>query len=225
MEPGNPDHLAKLAELYASIGDFETAQLLEPEPGIGLLFRLRRYQELIDIAEFLMIEEPGDMDLRYLLAFAYNATGQYESAIHILSTTGQPDILLNDMVRSVSDIEGFYTLINAMAGAGQPETTQLANSLALWSEDAPWWGDIGWLALFRGCGLAILGRDEEALQLLSRIKESPRLRRTPYLRDSWCFQKYAGEPAYRDILREQEERKTVLRQKLPGTLAEFGVSL
>lgn len=225
MEPDNMDHTGKLAELYAVLGDNETALLLEPEPGVGLLFRLRRYQELIDIAEFLMIEEPGDIDLRYLLAFAYNATGQYESAIHILSTTGQPDIVLNDTVRSVSDIEGFYTLINALAGAGQPETTELANSLALWSEDGPWWGDIGWLALFRGCGLAILGRDEEALQLLSRIKESPRLRRTPYLRDSWCFQKFAGEPAYRDILRGQEERRASARERLPFTLAEFEVSL
>lgn len=225
LEPDNPDHVEKLAHLYAILGDDETALMLEPEPGVGLLFRMRRYQELIDIAEFLMIEEPGDMDLRYLLAFAYNATGQFESAIHVLSTTGQPDIILSDMVRSVSDIEGFYTLINALAGAGQPETTEVANSLALWSEDGPWWGEIGWLALFRGCGLVILGRDEEALQLLSRVKESPRLRRAPYLQDSWCFRQIADEPGYQEILREQEERRDALRERLPATLAAFGVTL
>jgi TolB-like protein/Tfp pilus assembly protein PilF len=225
MEPDNSDHLQKLAELYASIGDFETAILLEPEPGVGLLFRMRRYRDLIDIAEFLMIEEPGDIDVRYLLAFAYNATGQFESAIHVISTTGQPDIVLNDMVRSVSDFEGFYTLINALAGAGQPETTKLANSLALWSNDGPWWGDVGWIGLFRGCGLAILGRDEEALQLLSLIEESPRLRRAPFIQDSWCFQKYANEPIYQDILLDQEERRAELRERLPATLAEFGVEL
>jgi TolB-like protein/thioredoxin-like negative regulator of GroEL len=225
MEPDNPDHLQKLAELYASVGDFETAQLLEPEPGIGLLFQMRRYEDLIDIAEFLMIEEPGDIDVRYLLAFAYNATGQFESAIHVLSTTGLPDILLNGMARSVSDIEGVYTLINALAGAGQPETTELANSLALKSNDAPERGDVGWLGLFRGCGLAILGRHEEALQRLSHIKESPRLRRAPFIRDSWCFQQYANEPIYQDVLRDQEERRTALRERLPDTLAKFGVSL
>jgi TolB-like protein/cytochrome c-type biogenesis protein CcmH/NrfG len=225
MEPGNSDHLGKLAELYASIGDFETALLLEPEPGLGLLFQMRRYRDLIDIAEFLMIEEPGDVDVRYLLAFAYNATGQFESAIHVLSTTGLPDLVLNDMARSVSDIEGFHTLINALAGAGQPETTGLANSLALWSADGPWWGDVGWTGLFRGCSLAILGRDEEALQRLSMIKESPRLRRAPFIQDSWCFQKYVNEPIYQDILHDQEERRTALRERLPATLAEFGVEL
>ena len=224
-EPDNFDHLQKLAELYASIGDFETARLLEPEPGIGLLFQMRRYQELIDIAEFLMIEEPGDMDVRYLLAFAYNATGQFESAIHILSTTGLPDNALNNMIRSVSDIEGFYTLINALAGIGQPETIELAKSLAHWAQDGPKRGDIGWQGLFRGCGLAILGRHEEALQRLLQIKESPRLRRAAFIQDSWCFQQYANEPIYQDVLRDQEERRIALRERLPATLAEFGVSL
>ncbi|MDH3939651.1 MAG: hypothetical protein OET46_01580, partial [Xanthomonadales bacterium] len=69
LEPGNPDHVEKLAELYASIGDFETALSLETEPGIGLLFRMRRYTDLIDVAEFQMIEVPEDIDVRYLLAF------------------------------------------------------------------------------------------------------------------------------------------------------------
>jgi TolB-like protein/Flp pilus assembly protein TadD len=225
MEPDNSDHSQKLAELYTSIGDFETAQMLEPEPGIGLLFQMRRYQDLIDIAEYLMIEEPGDMDVRYLLAFAYNATGQFESAIHVLGTTGLPDTVLNGMARSVSDIEGVYTLINALAGAGQPETTELANALALWSNDGPERGDVGWLGLFRGCGMAILGRHEEALQRLSHIKESPRLRRAPFIRDSWCFQQYANEPIYQDILLDQEKRRAALRERLPATLAEFGVSL
>jgi tetratricopeptide (TPR) repeat protein len=225
LEPANSDHTSKLAELYASIGYFETALMLEPEPGIGLLFNMRRYHDLIDIAEYLMIEEPGDMDARYLLAFAYNATGQFESAIHVLSATGLPDIVLNDTVRSISDFEGFYTLVNALAGTGQLETREMANSLALWSNDKPWWGDVGWIGLFRGCGLAILGRHEEALQDLSHIKESHRLRRAPFLQNSWCFQQYADEPIYQDVLRDQEDRKAALRERLPATLVEFGVTL
>ena len=54
LEPGNNDHVEWLAELYAEIGDFQTAIELEPNPGIGLLFKMRRYEELIDAAEFLM---------------------------------------------------------------------------------------------------------------------------------------------------------------------------
>ncbi len=47
MEPDNTAHNGRLAELYAEIGDFDTALLLEPEPGIGLLFKMRRYEELL----------------------------------------------------------------------------------------------------------------------------------------------------------------------------------
>jgi hypothetical protein len=60
-EPDNPDHVSKLAELYTLMGDFETALQLEPEPGIGLLFLMRRYEELIDQAEFMVIERPQDV--------------------------------------------------------------------------------------------------------------------------------------------------------------------
>ncbi|MBT8054054.1 MAG: hypothetical protein KJN69_09165 [Gammaproteobacteria bacterium] len=225
QEPGNPLDDSKLAHLYASIGDYQTALSLEPDPGIGLLFRMRRYQELIDTAEFLMIEEPEDIDIRYLLAFAYNATGQFESAIHILSSTGLPDSLLSGTARSVADIEGFYTLTNALAGMGSPETTELAQSLALFSENGPWWGDIGWLALYRGCGLAIMGRYDDALQLLVRVKESQRLLWNPVIRDSFCFQRFADEPAYQDILADQEQRRAALRKRLPATLEKFGVKL
>lgn len=225
LEPGNPDHVGKLAELYAAIGDFETALKLEPEPGIGLLFRMRNYGELIDIAEFLMIEEPEDINIRYLLAFAYNATGQFESAIHILSSTGLPDSLLDGAARSVADIEAFYTLTNALAGIGSPETTELAKSLALFHENGPWWGDIGWLALYRGCGLAIMGRYDDALQLLVRVKESDRLLWNPVIRDSFCFKRFSHEPAYQNILEDQENRRALLRQRLSVTLTEFGVKL
>jgi TolB-like protein/tetratricopeptide (TPR) repeat protein len=225
LEPDNPDHVGWLAELYAVIGDFETALRLEPEPGVGLLFRMRRYQELIDIGEFLMIEEPEDVDLRYLLAFGYTVTGQSEAAIHILGTTGLPDSVMNGVPRSVADIEGLFTLANALAAAGTAETAALARSMAQWNEDSGWWGDIGWIGLFRSCTLSILGRDEEALNELTHVKKSPRLRRIPLLRDSFCFQKYADNPVYRDVVRDQEKRRAALRERLPVTLAEFGVEL
>jgi len=225
LEPGNPDHVEKLAALYASIGDFETALRLEAEPGIGLLFRMRRYTDLIDVAEFRMIEVPEDIDVRYLLAFAYQATGQFESAIHVLSSTGLPDSVLNDQARSVADIEGLFTLTNALAGVGESETNELANSLAQWSYDGPWWGDIYWHALYKGCVLAILDRDEEALQLLVRMKETSRLPWDPAVRDMFCMQRYADEPVYKDILGHFDERRRLLRERLPATLAEFGVEL
>jgi TolB-like protein/thioredoxin-like negative regulator of GroEL len=224
-EPDNPDHVAKLADLFALIGDAETALRLEPDPSLGLLFQLRRYQKLIDVGEFRMIEEPEDVQVRYLLAFAHVAEGQFESAIHVLGSAGLLDSARTSQPRSVAEIEASFTLNNALAGLGSPEATELARSLATWHLEHPWWGEIGWIALNRSCILALLDRDEEALQQLAAIEESPRLRSAPQLRDSWCFRRFAADPAYLEILEKQEERRAALRARLPATLAEFGVKL
>lgn len=223
-EPDNSDHVEKLADLFAQIGDAKTALLLEPSPSLGLLLNLRRYDELIDAAEFMMIEDPDDIEIRYLLAFAYVAVGDFEPAIYVLSSTGLPDTVLNDRARSVSEIEAFMTLINALAGSEIPEAVELAQSLAQWQEKLPWWGDIGWIALYRSCNYAILGQHEKALQLLPRIKESARLRRFPVLRDSWCFRQYAENTVYLNIVNDLQTRQAELRSKLPATLAAIGIS-
>ena len=201
---------------------------LDPTPTLGVLFRMRRYGELIDQAEFRMIEDPYDIEVRYLLALAYHFTGAHESAIHVLSSTGLPDTILNDQARSVSEIEAFMTLTNAMIATGIPEAVELGRSLATWNdgEDTPlWWGDIGWIALYRSCNYAAIARDEEALELLPRIGESRRLAPMSVLRDSWCFENYAENPVYLGVVKEQEARRAELRKKLPDTLATHGVKL
>jgi TolB-like protein/tetratricopeptide (TPR) repeat protein len=224
LEPGNPLHSGRLAYLYAEIGDFDTALLLEPEPGVGLLFKMRRYEELIDTAEFLMIEEPEDKLIRYLLAFAYNATGQFESAVWVLSSTGLPDSVI-DGARLGDDLEGYMTLVNAVSGAGE---SQVADGLAAhWMskgtrklELSDWWANS-----YTACALAVLGRDADALQRLQRGMQSTRLASVPILMDSYCFQKYKGESAYQEVLQHFDERRTGLRKRLPATLADFGVTL
>ena len=225
MEPENDDHIQRLVELYALIGDFETALRLDPEPGIGVLFLMRRYDDLIDVAEFLMIEEPNDVNVRYLLAFAYQAVGQFEAAIHVLSSTGLPDSIINDTARSVTEIDAFFTLINALAGMGQSDTDELAHSLAQWSQDGPWWGADSWVGVMRGCNLAVLKRPAEALEQLTMIMQDVKLARVPALLDLWCWRSFGQDPAYRDVIRDQDERRTAMRERLPATLAEFGVSL
>ena len=222
LEPENPAHIGRLAELYAEIGDFETALALEPDPGVGLLFKMRRYEDLIEIGEFLMIEEPDDTILRYLLGFAHNATGQYESAIHVLSTTGLPDSVMNGM-RASSDFDGFMTLVNALQAAGESE---LAHELATWARKKghtnprDWW-----VTIQKACTSAVLNLDEHALQMLEKVRESPRLPWDPTIRDSVCFQRYIDEPIYQETLRQLDQRRATLLQRLPATLAAQGVTL
>ena len=225
IEPDNPDHSAKLADLYALIGDPETALRLNPYPDPGVLFQLRRYEELIDTAQMRMIEEPNDASIRYLLGFAYVAVGEHQLAIHVLGSTGLPDTVLEDRLRTAMEGEAFMTMINAMSASDIPEAVELGRTLALDQEREEWWGDIGWIGLYRGCNFSILGNDEQALHWLSRIKESPRLRPDPYLRDSWCFGRFADHPVYLDVLAHQDGQRDALRQRLPTTLEAFGVSL
>ena len=170
-----------------------------------------------------MIEQPQDVKLRYLLAAAYNANGAFDSAIRILSATGQPDVLLERRVRSAADIEGFYALVNALAGAGQ---VGLARELALFRANEPWvttpdW----WNKTYGSCGLAILERDEEALRGLESVKESPRLPWLPVLKDSYCFKRYEGADLYQELLAHVEEKQRAALERLPTTLTEFAVSL
>ena len=223
LEPRNTDHVEWLAELYAQIGDYETARKLQPTPGIGLLFNMRRYDELIDAAEFLVIENPDDIEIRYLLAFAYNTVGQYEAAVRILSSTGLPESV---MIFPRTDLEwkGYFALVNATFGLGEFETAQ---GLAAWyfndptHHDNPDW----WIETHLACSLAVLGRDAEALDKLEQTLRSPRLAPVYALEDSLCFKKYADEPRYRAVVEHFRERRAELRRQLPATLVEFGVSL
>lgn len=222
-QPENMDHVSKLAELYAMLGDVDTALRLEPEPGPGLLFLLRRYPELIDQAEWLMLEEPEDVDIRYLLAFAYNVTGRYESALHVLSSTGIVEAHLSRNVRTSGQIQAFHALLSALEGSGNDE---LAKELAEFAFNEPWTRTIDWMAnSFGACELVVMGRDEEALEWFSRIADSPRLPWDPVILDAPCLARLRDAPAYRETLRVVEERKSGLRKRLPDTLAGFGVEL
>ena len=225
QEPGNPDHVAKLADLYALIGDADTALNLEPEPNLAVLSHLRMYDAFIETAEFMMIDQPHNIEIRYALAFAYVATGAFEQAIYVLQSTGLPDTVINGQARTVKDIEALTILTNALIASGIPEAVEAGQTLADGSNEITSWGDVGWAALFDSCNLALAGRHEEALKLLPRIKESPMLRRPAVIRDLYCFSQYQEKPVYQDVLEDQEARRAALRARLPQTLAELGVSL
>ena len=40
-----------------------------------------------------------------------------------------------------------------------------------------------------------------------------------------CFKRYADEPVYQAVVEHFNARRAALRERLPLTLAEFGVSL
>ncbi len=223
LEPENEDHVGQLAELYIEIGDVETALELVPSPGIGLLFKLRRFAELIDAAEELIITDPEDVSVRYLLAEAYNATGDYESAFWVLISTGLPETVMT-FPRSSLDWEGLFSLINATYALGDFE---MARGLARWHLDRPLLHDNPhyFVESMRACGYSVMDRDEEALAELEKAQRSPQFARVSWLEDSPCLGKFSDNPRYQAVVEHFNARRARLRARLPETLAAFGVSL
>lgn len=221
LEPANADHRSALAELYAELGDFATARKLEPGDSIWLLYKERNYPELIDVAELLMIEQPNDIFVRYLLGFALNATGRHERAIRILESTGLPGTVVPEQ-RQAADIEAFIVYIDSLDASGR---TEVAREYAQWFHDKPHTAnDNWWINLYRACALSILERDDEALAWLERLHDSPRLPWATVLNDSHCFQKYQDDARYRGVVTQVEDRRVQLRSRLPATLAAYGLA-
>jgi len=217
-EPDDRDHAEWLAELYAQLGDEAAVLDLTPQPGIGLLYLMRRYDEMIDLAEERMIDAPEDIEARYLLAAGYNATGRYESAVWILGSTGQPGRVM-ELPRLGADWEGFYTLVNAVDGSGDHD---LARNLASWyvDEERHPENDDWFVETYMACMLALVGRQDEARRKIDLVKRSPRLPPRAVLEDLPCFERLAETPEYRSTLEHFAERRHALRQRLPVTLAE-----
>ena len=126
--------------------------------------------------------------------------------------------------RSGAEWEGYFTLMNATFGLGDLEAAQ---GLAGWYIDDPthhenpdWW-----IETHKACCLAVLGRDAQALDKLEQILRSPRLASANSLEDSRCFRKYAEDPRHQAVVEHFRARRAELRERLPATLAKFGVSL
>jgi len=222
-EPDNSFHVERLAEYYTDIGDFETAEALEPDLGVGLLFKMRRYDEMIDRAELDMIDYPEDMQLRVYLGFAYSATGQFDAAIRIITTSGLLDSFSHTR-RNTVEVDGFSVLLDSAYGSGEIDG---ARELAEWlldthyqSESADWW-----VALQHACPQVILGNDSEVYRLLRFAQESNHLVWEPMLKDSPCLKRFADDPVYLALVRHFDERRALLRARLPATLSQYGVAL
>ena len=221
-EPDNALHTAALAELFVDVGDYGTALMLETEPSIGLLVKMRRYQEFIDKAELLMIDEPDDIYLRYLLAFAYDASGRPASAVRVFETLGleDPD---SQPPRQIIDIEAWVTLAQALQGTGQVDRAR---------QIADWWlgflhldSSIWWSHLYAACMLTIVDRDAEALDRLERVAVSTNLPWSYLLRDSRCFGRIQDEPRYQAVLSAVDSRLAEMQDRVTRTLADSDLEL
>ncbi len=224
-DPGNPIYNWALAELFADIGDYVTAERLDPGPGLGLLLKMARYTEFIDLAEDKLFEDPGDLALRYSLAFAYNTTGEHRLAIWQLERAGVREFVYPE-VRQVADLAAIYLWMDAMYASGQSEEAKetvehISTKYSSADPSAINW----WRAFHSSCMDSLQGFDEQALQGLETISGSTQLPFLYLVRDARCMQKFKGNPRFTAVIDGIEARQRELRSQVPATLARFDVEL
>ncbi len=225
QQPDDQETKEQIGELYARIGDFATAARYDPE-AIGQFWLQRRYGELIDLAQNEVIDHPDDVNAKYYLAFAYNATGDFASAEYLLKKAGMPPPL--DPLGVPLDPQPVASYVDARQAlrGDDPLVTEIASyEVDHFSKDKEHglqksWFPNTWLA----CALAQLGRYPEALDALDVAVNAQGLVWSPVLQDSPCFKRLAEQPRYKAAIDHLEDRKKQLRERLPETLREQGVT-
>ena len=81
------------------------------------------------------------------------------------------------------------------------------------------------MALGVGCIYAVIGDDDEVYRRFERALEGRSLAWEPALKDGACFKRFANDPKYLAVVRHFEELRAKLRERLPDTLARYGVTL
>jgi serine/threonine protein kinase/tetratricopeptide (TPR) repeat protein len=230
VQPDDQDAHWQVAELFRRIGDFGTAAKYDPEPSAGGLWFERRYNELVDLAQEKIIELPDDFDLKYDLAFAYNATGDFASAKYLLERMGMPPS--SDLL----DVGTFDSIPQQTIASYVDARQSLSDSDSLVERIARMRIDFythgrehgfrksWWVASMLACHQSQLGRYADALDSLDGVRDAQGLAWSPFLLDSPCFKHLAGEPRFKALIEHLEDRKKQLRERLPATLREQGVA-
>jgi len=225
LDPEARERAWQIAELYARIGDFEAARRYEGELEPSQLFWARRYDELIDVGSDRLIDDPGDLKLYYMVAFALNAEGYHTGAVRLLRQAGLPERVLAPSRRN-DGIQALATMYDALQQIGEHA---LARQYAEWSRDhmqtqfdtgggLDWWANA-----YQACAFEVLGERERALARIERIPASPGLIWMPLILDGHCFRRLADQPRYQAVIAALERRIAELRAAVPAALARWGM--
>ncbi len=226
LQPDDQEIKWQIAELYTRIGDLTVATRFDPE-STGQFWLQRRYDELTDLAQTVVIDNPGDVRAKYYLAFAYNATGDFANAKYLLKSMGMPlpadldpgdglvPMALASYIDSLQSLGGNESLVSEMLAE------RVANHR---SGVAAGMGKSWYLNSLFACTEAQLGHYSDSLDRLERAVNAQGLVWSPLVQDMPCLKRLAAEPRYKAAIDHIEERKKQLRERLPATLREYGVA-
>jgi TolB-like protein/DNA-binding winged helix-turn-helix (wHTH) protein/tetratricopeptide (TPR) repeat protein len=222
-EPDRAETAWMVAELYARIGDFETARRYEPGPAFNLLYWERRYDEMIELGDELIFDQPGQPQIWYGMGRAFAATGRYDRAIDYLLRQNVPARAMSEN-RRANDEEALISLAGALKASGNVERARefagwfrpyLITMLETGAENA-WWPH-----LYLACVDSILDDQTGALERLERLQHTHGMPWYPLLVDAPCFRELSESSVYQAALRSVEEKQAALRLRLPDTLARL----
>ena len=223
-EPEDPFKSFMVAEMYARIGMFDTANNYEEiAASFNLLYWARDYDRMIEVGEERVLFQPNQVQIWYGLGRAFAATGRYERAIHTLRSQNLPHNALVDS-RRANGLEALVTLSDALKETGSIELAheyaeQARVHFATLRETGS--GDAWWPNLYDACLSSILDENDRAMTALERVKRSDGLLWYPMLMDAPCFQKFKNDSTYKDVVKHYEDRLARIRARLPETLARF----
>jgi serine/threonine protein kinase/tetratricopeptide (TPR) repeat protein len=225
LQPDDGETQWQIAELYAEIGDFTLATRYDPE-SISQFLLQRRYGELIDFAQTVVIEHPDDLRAKYSLAFAYNATQDFATARYLLEKMGMPVPPDKDPGNALfPQANSSYADALQSLGGNDARVEQIATERVEQDRKSAAGGAARswWLNSLEVCAQAQLGNYSGALDALDRTVNAHGLPWS-WLQDSPCFKRLAGEPRYKATIDHLEDRKKQLRERLPATLKEYEVA-
>jgi serine/threonine protein kinase/tetratricopeptide (TPR) repeat protein len=217
------DARAQIAELYAKVGERETARAFEPEPGIGQLFFEQEYDDLSDLAEESVLDNPNDSRAVGFLTTAYNVKGEFAASRVFLEHQGYPFPPFAGPI----NIEANASYMEALKalGANDDELVLLVEPYIEAFEQSRRNGQRSWaLSAWLACAQAMLGRSDDALDSLDFVKNAKGLAWSPMIEDRFCFTPLQTEPRYKAVVEHLRERQRELRERLPATLKEYGVA-
>ena len=231
LDPRHEDVSRDIAERLARIGLDAESKRVEPETSLRILFWQRRYDEIIDRMSNVDLDD-ADADSLGYLAFALQAVGRDSEAIPILESIGLPNAAMDDDLRRWAHLHHLAVLAGALRSVGE---TQQSMKLAAWLDQfatnllpdndpyvvTPGWGAHWWKA----CGLAELGKREQALTEVEITAAAPNLAWLPYLRDAGCFRDLHDEPRYQKAIEVLQARHDAIRERLPETLSKHGFTM
>jgi hypothetical protein len=177
-----------------------------------------------EFARSLLREAPADLLLSNIIAVSLQIMGRDAEALELYESVNMPAIAMDEAFRQGSGVAWLIDMAAAYVATGnRDEGLRLANWQLQYYEELKRNGgsDLGEEA----GGMAVLGRKDEAFALLRAEATYKGLwwERTLYERPA--YRNLFGDPRLKEIENLSRAHWAEVRERLPKTLAEFGLTM